>query len=144
MKRILTILFLFIGITLNAQQFCTKVIPVKEILSTTVEKVKIKEAVTRWELVSPATEALYEVTQKIIVLCEGYEKVIKKFNGSCDEWCTIWVEPVTKTVVEQTLSQAAQPPVYKLVVVSPALYETYTITQKVKDGKIVVTTALCD
>jgi hypothetical protein len=144
MKKILTILFLFIGITLNAQQFCTKVIPVKEILLTTTEKVKVKDAVMRWELISAGTEAIYENIQKTIIISEGYEKVIKKFNGNCDEWCIIWIAPVTKTVVEQTLSQDAQPPVYKLTTVSPALYETYTITKKVKDGKIVVTTSLCD
>lgn len=140
MKHILTVVILAITMSVNAQTICTKIVPYFEKLATTTEKVLVKEAVYRYDMI-PEVLPLYEYVTNNIVICDSYDKVTRKPDGT---YCVTTVEAVIRSVPSTKVLREGQPPQWIKILVTPAVYEDIAICKKIKDGKLVTVNAVCD
>lgn len=140
--RLSLILFIVFSTCFNssAQTICTKIVPYFEKLAQSQTHILVKEAVYRYDII-PEVLPLFEYTTQTIVVSDAYDKVMRKPDGT---YCVITVEAVTRTVPSVKVIREGQPPQYVKVLISPALYENITTVRKIKDGKLIVTNAICD
>jgi hypothetical protein len=136
-------LFLFIFILtsslISAQTICTTVVAYPEQVITTQELKLLKEAVYRWDVI-PEVLPLYQYVTENILVCDAYDKLTTKADGT--KCITSVPAKYTSVTTVKTLREGQQPQWIK-VLVSQAEYQTIPVCRKIKDAKILVLNSEC-
>lgn len=136
-------LFLLIFILSNScvysQQICTTIITYPEQLTTTHELKLTKEAVYRWDVI-PEVLPLYQYARENVLICDAYEKLTTKADGTK---CITSIPALYRSVTTVKTLREGQPPQWIKVLVTPAEYQTIDVCRKIKDAKLVVLTSEC-
>lgn len=125
---------------LSAQTICTKIVPVKEEMLSTKERIKVKEEVVKYEIIPEVLE-LRECTTNKMLVSDAYDKLTQKADGT---WCVVSIPAVFKEVTDIRIIREGSAPQVIRKVITPAVYEDVIVIKKIKDGKVLVLNAQCD
>jgi hypothetical protein len=131
--------FILTNFLISAQTICTTIVSYPEQVTTTQELKLIKEAVYRWEVI-PEVLPLYQYVTENILVCDAYDKLTTKSDGTK---CITSVPALYKSVTTVKTLREGQPPQWIKILVSQAEYQTINVCRKVKDAKIIVLNSEC-
>ena len=121
MKHLIFIFCVFLGVELNAQTICVKVIPEK--VDSTIERICIVPEVVQ-QICVPAT---YTYEYKRILVRKGYWK------GDTARKCVVWQEPIYTTIQKQTILTSAT----VRTITTPAVYKDVVVYDVQRDARTV-------
>lgn len=138
-KSFLVLFLLTISFYIQAQTICTTINYYPEQTITTKEYRLKKPAVYKYDII-PEVLPLYEYVTETVLVCDAYDKLIVKTDGTK---CITSIPAVYKTNTISKLIRDGQPPQFIKVLVCQAEYETIEVCKKIKDAKMLILNSEC-